>query len=296
VARAFFTYVWGPPGEPAWPLSFANKGARTRAKKLLEEGDWVFTVCTAGDPSPPEHWGRVVGVYRVSDLEVNIADYGLPKRDRHPEIDSRIRFPYALHPIAAWEVTTSQNRFAELVGSLTPTHHLQAQSSVVQLDESVAKPLIKLARREVKLAMPQTEFGYGRVARKNSRLAPKHEGSFVGSFREYEVWYVYTLVLRDARRKAFAIKVGYGHEPNDRAASYNLSLASEVTGFRWVPDLVQPTSSEEAARQIEQAILDRFAKHRLDSNGEILAITDPTLVATAIAEEMRRRAASISAK
>lgn len=289
MARTYFTYVWGPPGEPGWPLTFANKGARTRARKLLQEGDWVFTVCTAGEPSPSEHRGRVVGLFRVSDLEVNTSDYDLPKRDRHPEIDSRVRFPYALHPIQIWEITSTSNHFSDLVGPLTPTHHLHAQTSIVELDANASEKLLSLTRREVPAALPRSELGYGRVARKNSKLAPAHKGTFVGSFADHEVWYVYTLVLKDARSKVLAVKVGYGHEPSVRAASYNDPLATEVTGLRWVLDFQQPTSSEEAAREIEQIVLNRFDTLRLPSNGEILSIKDAMSIASAIAQEMRTR-------
>jgi len=86
MTKAFFTYVWGPPGDPAWPLTFATKAARTHARKVLSDGDLVFTVCTRSDPSPPAFQGRVVGVFRVSDLEVNTQDYDLPDKARHAEI------------------------------------------------------------------------------------------------------------------------------------------------------------------------------------------------------------------
>ena len=28
MTKVFFTYVWGPPGNPAWPMMFASKAAR----------------------------------------------------------------------------------------------------------------------------------------------------------------------------------------------------------------------------------------------------------------------------
>lgn len=62
----------------------------------------------------------MLGVFRVSDLEVNTQDYGLPRRHDNPEFDNVTRFPFALHPIAVWEVTSSVNMFAELVGPLPP--------------------------------------------------------------------------------------------------------------------------------------------------------------------------------
>ncbi|HMT44522.1 MAG TPA: hypothetical protein PKA59_08200 [Chakrabartia sp.] len=288
-AKVFFTYVWGPPGNPAWPLTFANKAARTNARSVLAEGDLVFTVCTKGEPSPPEHQGRVVGVYRVSDLEVNTQDYDLPRNERQPEFDSFSRFPYALHPIAVWEIISSDNKFSDVVGPLTPTHHLQAQSRIVELDPITSQPLLELARREVSLALPMTEFGRGRVVRKNSKLAPKHQGRFSGEFGDHAVWFVYTLILRDKNRRALAVKVGYSNDPQVRADTYNAPIASEVTGLRWEVDLKQPTSSEDAAREVEQIILNRFLDNRLASNGEILTRVDPMSVAVAVATEMRSR-------
>lgn len=287
--KVYFTYVWGPPGDPAWPLTFANKGSRTNARRVLTEGDFVFTVCTKGEPTPEGYWGRVTGLYRVSDLEVNTLDYDLPRRLDRPEFDSISRFPFALHPIAVWEITSTANLFAELVGPLTPTHHVQAQSRIVELDAASAKPLLALDRQELQLALPRTEFGLGRVLHKNSKLAPKHQGSFTGQFANHETWFVYTLILRDSTKKWLALKVGYSHDPQARADALNASLAQEVTGLCWCVDLRQPTSTEDAAREIEQSILAQFSSHRLPSNGEMLSGVDPTTVAVAVATEMRAR-------
>lgn len=289
MTKIFFTYVWGPPGDPAWPLTFADKGARSHAKKRLTEGDLVFTVCTRGEPTEPEYKGRVAGVFRVSDLEVNTQDYDLPRHHDNPNYDSVKQFPFALHPITVWEITDPNNMFAKLVGPLTPNHHLQAQSKIVELDAIKAGPLLALDRREVPPAMPKTEFGKGLVLKKNSKLAPKHEGSFTGTFGDHEVWYVYALVLRDERKKALAVKIGYSNAPEAREAAHNGPMAPEVTGLRWRAEFQQPTSSEDAAREIEQTVLTRYAKHRLASNGEILEGVDPTFVQATIATVMREQ-------
>lgn len=285
----YFTYVWGPPGEPAWPLTFASKGARTNAKKLLSEGDRIYTVCTRREPTPEAHRGRVTAVYKVSDLEVNTADYDLPRKDRHPEFDSVVRFPYALHPISVHEIVSSDNIFSDLVGPLTPAAHLQAQSRIVELDDDATAALDLLERREISPALPNTEFGLGRIVRKNTKLAPKHQGSFVGQFADHAVWYVYTLVLRDNRRKPVAVKIGYSNDPTAREMAHNFPLATEVTGLTWTVDLKQPTSSEDAAREVEQAVIGQFRAHALASNGEILQGVEPAAVAAAIAVEMRNR-------
>ncbi len=291
MTKVFFTYVWGAPGDPAWPLTFATKAARSHARKVLTEGDLVFTVGTRGEPTQATQKGRVLGVFRVSDLEVNTQDYGLPRKHDKSEFDSVTRFPFALHPIAVWEITSLDNMFAELVGPLTPNHHLQAQSKIVELDEITAAPLLVLERQEVQPALPKTEFGKGLVAQKNSKLAPKHQGSFTGSFGDHDTWYVYTLVLRDARKKALAIKVGYSNAPEARETAHNGPMASEVTGLRWNAEFRQPTSSEDAAREVEQIVLARYATHKLASNGEILAGVDPLMVQAAIATVMRDRPA-----
>lgn len=287
MSAVFFTYVWGPPGDPAWPLTFANKASRTHALRVLNEGDLVFTVCTARDPTPREQWGRVAGVFSVSDLQVNTQDYDLPRDEARPEFDGVTRFPFALHPLAVWEIDTTENLFARLVGPLTSTHHLQAQSKLVELDPIQAAPLLALPRRSVTPALPRTLFGQGLVSKKSSKLAPKHEGEFSGSFGAHETWFVYTLVLRDAKRRALAVKVGYSNAPQSRESAYNVPLAPEVTGLTWKLDAQQPVPSEDAARNIEQAVLRQYSRHRLDSNGEILNGVDPLRIAAAIASQMR---------
>ncbi|MFU1476992.1 hypothetical protein ACM25N_04525 [Roseovarius sp. C7] len=289
MTKVFFTYVWGPPGNPAWPMTFASKAARSHARKVLTEGDLVFTIGTKGEPTAPQDQGRVLGVFRVSDLEVNTQDYGLPRRHETPEFDSVTRFPYALHPIAVWEIIALDNKFAELVGPLTPNHHLQAQSKVVELYEITAEPLLGLDRQEVPPALPKTDFGKGLVAQKNSKLAPKHQGSYTGTFGDHDIWYVYTLVMRDAKKKVLAVKVGYSNAPKAREAAHNGPLAEEVTGLRWRVEAKQPTASEDTAREIEQAVLAKYEEHKLASNGEILSGVDPLMVAADIGTLMRSR-------
>ena len=277
MTKVFFTYVWGPPGNPAWPLTFATRAARTHARKVLTEEDLIFTICTKGEPTAPENYGRVSGIFQVSALEINTQDYGVPSRFDISVMAALARFPFALHPIAVWEITDPNSIFAELVGALTPNHHLQAQSKIVELDAITAEPLLLLGRREVPPAMPITEFGKGLVMKKNSKLAPKHRGSFTGVFGDHEVWYVYVLVLRNERKRALAVKVGYSNDPEAREAAHIGPLASEVTGLFWKAEFNQPTSSEDAARAVEQAVLIRYGKNRLASNGEILAGVDPVI-------------------
>ena len=273
-------------------MTFASKAAQSHARKTLTEGDLVFAVGAKGEPTAPQDQGRVLGVFQVSDLEVNTEDYGLARRHENPESDSSTRFPFALHPIAVWEIPSPNNIFADLVWSLTPNHHLQTQSKVVELDEIVAEPLLDLHRQEVPPALPKTGFGKGLVAQKRSKLAPKHEGSFTGTFGDHDIWYVYTLVLRDAEKKALAVKVGYSNAPEAREAADNFPMAHEVTGLCWHVDAKQPTAGEDTAREIEQAVLAKYDKHKLLSNGEVLSAVDPLLVAAEIGTLMRSRSSS----
>lgn len=289
MTKVFFTYVWGPPGDPAWPLTFASKAAQSHAQKVLLEGDLVFTVGTKGEPTQQEYQGRVLGVYCVSDLKMNTQDYGLPNRPEFSKFDSVNDFPFALHPISVWKITSTENIFSKLVGRLTSSHHLQAQSKVVELDASVAAPLLALDRQEIQPALPQTEFGKGRILQKISKLAPKHQGSFTGTFGDPEIWYVYTLVLQDAQKRSLAVKVGYSSKPSCREAVYNAPMAQEVTGLSWKLGSTQPTVSEDVAREIEQATLSRYASHKLASNGEILSGVDPLSVAAEISMQLRNR-------
>lgn len=268
--KVFFTYVWGPPGDPCWPLTFATKAARTQAKQALSEGDYVFTVGTKGEPTSPNYQGRVAGLYQVSSLEVNTTDYidQVKVKDMAERLASQ--FPYALHPIAVWEITSQDNMFSRLVGPLTNTHHLRAQSSVVELDTETAAPLLTLDRRPVSLAEPKTLLGRGLVAQKNSKLAPKHEGAFSGAFGDHAIWYVYVLALKDQRGRDLAFKIGYASDPLARLAAYQAPMAAEVTGLTWKLALKQPVASEDDARSIEQALLTHFSRHTLASNGEII--------------------------
>lgn len=286
--KVFFTYVWGAPGEPAWPLTFSTKDARAHARNVLSEGDLLFTVGTKGEPTVDEQRGRVLGLYRLSEFEVNTQDYRGLRIKSAADKASFERFPFALHPISVWEITSTNNVFSALVGPLTNNHHLQAQTKVVELDPVTAEPLLAMERREVTPAVPKTLFGQGLVALQNSKLAPKHEGAFEGSFTPHDVWYLYALVLRDARKRELAFKIGYSHDPEKRAESFDGMIAGEVTGLSWRVYLKQPTASEDAARSIEQALLGRYAAKRLASNGEVISGVNGASIAAAVADLMRK--------
>lgn len=287
MATVFFTYVWGTPGNPCWPLTFGSKAARTIAKRALSEGDFVFTVGTKREPTELSERGRVLGLYQVSSLEVNTRDYV----DQIGEADvlERVvsKFPFALHPIAAWEITAADNVFSAIAGPLTGAHHLQAQSTVVELDAETGLALLALERRAVALAEPKTLLGRGLVAQKNTKLAPKHEGAFSGHFGEHDIWYVYALALRDQRGRDLAFKIGYASDPAARLAAHNAPMASEVTGLKWQLALKQPTSTEDDARVVEQALLAHFATQKLPSNGEIVAGPSQLAILLAIAAILR---------
>lgn len=286
--KVFFTYVWGPPGEPCWPLTFGTKAARTQAKKALTEGDLVFTVGTKNEPTWSQYQGRVLGVYQVSSLEVNTQDY-VGQMDTS-EVSGRAsaEFPYALHPIAVWEISAEENVFSKLVGPLTGPHHLRAQSTVVELDHEMAAPLLELDRRPVELAKPRTLLGRGLLAQMSSKLAPKHEGAFTGAFGVHDVWFVYVLALQDQRGRDRAFKIGYANDPEARLKHYRTHSAPEVTGLTWQLPLKQPTSNEDEARKIEQALLAHFAKYRLPSNGEIISGPSQADIASRMAVILRQ--------
>lgn len=59
-------------------------------------------------------------------------------------------------------------------------------------------------------------------------------------------------------------------------------MAFEVTGLRCRVESQQPRFSEDEAREVEQAVLNRFSKNKLASNAEILGGVDPVLVLSAI--------------
>ncbi|MCF6326349.1 MAG: hypothetical protein L3J21_03540 [Devosiaceae bacterium] len=279
--KAYFTYVWGGSSEPAWPLTFTNKSTRNHAVKNLVSGDLVYTVGTKSEPTPKEFQGRVLGVYRLSDLVMNTADYQL---DDHKGVE---RFPYALHPLEVWAIDEKENQFSKIVGPLTPNHHLQAQTKVMELDEISGNKLSRLARSTIIFAKPVTALGQGKVKANQSKLGPKHSGRIEGSFHDHDVWFVYSLVLRNQLGKVLAIKVGYSHDPLSRECAYNKCMANELTGLRWERDVAQPMPDEDAARKVEQGVLKKFRKQQIDSNGEILNITDTVEIMSAIGKVAR---------
>ena len=286
--KVFFTYVWGPPGDPCWPLTFGSKGARTQAKKALSEGDYIFTIGTKKEPTDPAYQGRVLARYEVSSLEVNTADY-LNHIDSRAMTDrAASAFPYALHPISVHEITSRNNIFSKLVGTLTGGHHLQAQTTVVELHPDTAAPLLTLESRSVSLAEPKTLLGRGLIAQKNSKLAPKHEGAFSGAFGNHAIWFVYVLALQDQRGRDRAFKIGYANDPKARLEHYRMHSAPEVTGLNWHLPMQQPTSNEDEARKIEQALLAYFAKYRLPSNGEIISGPSQADIASRMAIILRQ--------
>lgn len=287
MARIFFTYVWGHPGNPCWPLTFGSKAARTQARRALTEGDFVFTVGTKQEPTAPEDRGRVLGLYQVSDLEVNTRDYANQITDSILKERAVVEFPVALHPIAVWEITDPSNIFSDIVGRLTDKQYLTAQNTVAEIEGETGQALLALKRRPVQLAEPTTFLGRGLVAQKDSKLAPKHEGEFSGRFRDHAIWYVYALALEDRAKRLLAFKLGYSNDPLSRCAVYQAPMANEVTGLSWRLAIKQPTGSEDEARHVEQELLRRYERYRLPSNGEIIAGPTETAIWSAIGEILR---------
>lgn len=85
-------------------------------------------------------------------------------------------------------------------------------------------------------------------------------------------------MLRDAKNKVLAVKIGYSSTPEKREADYNKPLAGEVTGLVWKLHSKQPTAHEQTARDIEQQALAEYTENKLQSNGEILQNVDPNEV------------------
>jgi len=221
-------------------------------------------------------------------LDVNTVDYNLPTHPRDLREDGTFRFPFAIHPLDVWQVTDHQNKFSEITKPpLEGKQYLQAQKTVVELSEPYVSRLLRLEKRSLEIAQPSTAFGRGRVAEKMSRLAPKHEGDFSGTFKNHDVWYVYTLVLRDLNGRAKAVKLGYSNNPSQRMDAHNTPMAPEITGFSWEIYSKQPMPDEDTARKIEQLILRQYDRFKLRSNGEILSGIDPQEVAVSIGVSAR---------
>jgi hypothetical protein len=158
----------------------------------------------------------------------------------------------------------------------------------VELFDEHATTLLNLSRTEVlPVMLPTSELGLGLIAKKNSKLAPEHKGDFRGAFANHEVWYVYSLELKDSRGKVLAQKIGYSHHPESRLETYNSSVATEVTGVQWHLGCKQPTGSEDAARKVEQALISQFKARTLNSNGEIIRGGFPNEITAAAGVIMR---------
>nr|WP_272211144.1 GIY-YIG nuclease family protein [Marinicella sp. W31]MDC2877029.1 GIY-YIG nuclease family protein [Marinicella sp. W31] len=266
--KVFFTYVWGPPGEPCWPLTFSSKGGRTQARNVLSDGDYVFTIGTRQQETDEQYRGRVLGLYQVTTQEVNTRDYIDPLSAGEAMRRTAEEFAFALHPALVWEITDTDNDFGNLVGSLPRALYYRAQTGVAELSPEAAERLLVLTRRPVRLAEPTTLLGQRRI--QQSRLAPKHEGEFSGRFGEHETWFVYVFALHDRQGRSLAFKIGYASDPEARRKAYQFPMAEEVTGLRWKFLHKEAWATEDDARSVEQALLKRFSKNRLVSNGEII--------------------------
>ncbi len=117
------------------------------------------------------------------------------------------------------------------------------------------------------------------------KQAPKHSGSYNADFKHHEKWFVYGLILKDQSNRELAVKIGYSNDPDQRLKPYRMAIAEEVTGLRWELGFKQPTTSEENARIVEEAILAKYST--LPSNGEIIPGGRSTEILTEIGMQMR---------
>lgn len=139
----------------------------------------------------------------------------------------------------------------------------KARDSVAEFSPETAAPLLGLARRLPTLVEQKENLGCGLVSPKNSKLAPKYEGAFVGQFAEHDIWFVYALELKDQRGRDLAFKIGYANDPEKRRTAYQAAMAEEVSGLTWTVAVSQATASEDEARRVVRNLLAHFGKHWL---------------------------------
>lgn len=100
---------------------------------------------------------------------------------------------------------------------------------------------------------------------------------------QHDEWFVYVLELSNKK----AVKVGMSHDPKVRLKQYNHTIMPEITGLSWKLYFTHRIRDAETAKEVEQAVLRRFAEHQLQSNWEILQNVKAETVQLAIISASR---------
>ncbi len=270
--RVFFTYIYTPGGREyvygaegniGWPLTFSNKGARSTARNLLNDGDLVFGVVsrTPGHGAVvPEEWkGRVLQTWQMTRQNALLTDYKVEATDWD------LQWPYALQPIRTWEIPDAPE-FRDLEDYDASTHTFQSVSSIEGVNDILAASLLAVLKkkaREVQMA----KFKFLAMQQRNETLRQLHpiriDGYEVAPIQRDQVNYVYIATLGKGSN---ILKIGHTIDPDERLEALN---KYRVTGEpQWVLHTHQPIGTVEEAVKAEAALGQIFERFRTQPHNQ----------------------------
>lgn len=95
-------------------------------------------------------------------------------------------------------------------------------------------------------------------------------GEYTATVTQADAYFVYILELSNKK----AVKIGMSRDPKSRLSDYNHKIVTEISGLNWRLAFMQKFKTAEKAQVVEQAVIKKFIKHQLPSNGEVLRDLD----------------------
>lgn len=261
----FLTKVWGFEA-PVGPLQFSTSGWRDNALRQLKPGDQVLLVGTTGEPTLPEHRGRLLGIMEPTSEPVMSLDYDLQPTEQD-FVDGAYKWPVGLMNLRAWSIPDGP-----LLSAFIPRKFsMDSAQGIVPLTPGEEAQVRALPWTEVPLLQP--------TAQAQERMARKHGGAKrspppattrragVMHMRRAQA-YTYALEIKGARQLAF--KIGWSFDYAQRADQFNHASMPDLGGLRYVPFRFHLWDTARQAFRMEQRFLRHFDRFRSASNHEIV--------------------------
>jgi hypothetical protein len=265
--RTFMTKVWGFE-VPVGPLQFSSEGWRRNARELLQPGDIVVLVGTKGEETAEDDRGKLLGIMEPTTEPVMSLDFPLERGERDLDKEGNYKWPYGLLNRRAWRLIDQPYLNPEISQR---AFSMDAALGIVELTADEAAKVAALRREDVLLLEPRVS-ARARVdgtdrARRRVSPPPTTTRRGVMHMRSFSA---YTYALEIKGPKGLAYKIGWSFDYKQRARQFNQAALPALGGVRYTPKLFHLWDTARQAFCMEQALLNRYARHRHSDNHEVL--------------------------
>lgn len=262
----FLTKTWGFE-EPCGPLQFGDPGLRSKAKRMLSDGDLVIIVGTKGKETASSEQGRLLGIMEPTQHAANSLDYDVRKASNDFDENGEYKWPYALLNARAW-IFEDRPLLSEISDR---KFEIDSATGIVPLIAEEIQKIETLDRRAVSLlksVRTEARISGHDEARRYSAPPPTTKRAGIMHMRRAAA-YTYCMRLEGANADAF--KIGWAFDYRIRAQQFNHAAMPSLGGIRYTIELEHLWSTARQAYSMEQHILEKLRGNCHHDNREIVS-------------------------